>query len=94
MFNKDSSGAIRDHACSMDRLTEHLEKEFEWRKAHSDFATKHDLCETECRIIAAIKAVSGGGGGDAPAIEKATADLKASSDPLAAAVEHGQPKTG
>lgn len=54
MFNKELSGAIRDHACSMDRLTEHLEKEFEWRKSHLHLATKQDLKETEQRIMSKI----------------------------------------
>lgn len=52
MFNKQLSEALRDHACSMDGLTEHLKKEFEWRRSHSEFATKQDLKKLENKMSA------------------------------------------
>lgn len=52
MFNDKLSEALRDHACSMDTLTEHLKKEFEWRRSHSEFATKQDLKKLENKMSA------------------------------------------
>lgn len=52
MFNKNLSEALRDHACSMDGLTEHLKEEFKWRKLHSEFATKQDLKRLENKMSA------------------------------------------
>jgi hypothetical protein len=54
--------------------------EFEWWKAHSILATKQDLQNTERRILDAIAGV---GGKD---LSKLTNELKASADPLIAAL--------
>lgn len=56
----------------------------EWFKSHSNLATKQDLKETESRIIAAIESAN------PEEISKLIAQLKASADPLKAAVDATQ----
>jgi len=72
---KDSATA---HAIR--ELTQEIHAGVEWFKSHANLVTKQDLKETENRIIAAI------GSADPDEIAKLTAELKAASDPLKAAV--------
>ena len=62
-------------------LTQEIHAGVEWFKSHANLATKQDLKETERRIIAAI------GSADPGEAAKLTAELKAATDPLKAAVD-------
>jgi len=70
-----------DAAHSIDALTKVVQAGLEWFQKHANLATKHDLEETERRIIAAI------GSADPAEVAKLTAELKAATDPLKAAVD-------
>ncbi len=73
---KDSATAL-----AIRELTQEIHAGVEWFKSHANLPTKQDLKETENRIIAAI------GSADPAQVAALTAQLKAASDPLKAAVD-------
>ena len=75
-----------DTAKSIDSLTKVVQTGLEWFQKHANLVTKHDLEESEQRIIAAIVSAIPGGA-DPAAVEKLRLQLKAATDPLKASVD-------
>ena len=77
-FDNDKDSAT---AHAIRELTQEIHAGVEWFKSHANLVTKSDLKETENRIIAAI------GSADPAQAAELTAELKAATDPLKAAVD-------